>query len=228
MSAPHRQRPAVRRWRAAAGVVGPAVFTTAWMVGGLRQSGYPVADEHISGLAALDADHPEWMIAGFLALGAGTAVFATELHRALGGRGRAGAAPWLLGAAGLAGVTAGVLRRDTVLLQPPGRPPDWVQSWHNDGHDLAAGVAYAAGVLVPLLLARRFTGDPRWERWRGPAVGLAALQVALLAAFATDVDRPGNGLLQRLMVTVPQAVLVVMALELLRRTPAPVPDGHGA
>jgi hypothetical protein len=196
--------------------VGPAAFTSAWLIAGLRQSGYPVAHEHISGLAALDADHPTVMIAGFLLLGACTTVFAAEVHRALGGRGRAGAAPWLLGAAGLAGMAAGVLRRDTVLLHPPGRPDGWVPSWHNDAHDLAAGVAYAAGVIVPLLLARRFRHDAVWARWRRPALAVAAVQVVLLVGFATDVDRSGNGLLQRVMVTVPQLVLVVMAFEALR------------
>ena len=89
-------RPAadVAGWRAACGLVGPAVFTAAWLVNGLRQPRYPVADEHISGLAALDAEHPVSMITGFVTLGTCTVVFAAELRRRAGRRAPAtGAGP---------------------------------------------------------------------------------------------------------------------------------------
>ena len=57
------------RAHAAAGVIGPAVFTGAWIVGSLRQSGYGAIEVQISGLAAPDARDPWIMITGFLALG---------------------------------------------------------------------------------------------------------------------------------------------------------------
>ena len=59
----------VVRAGAAAGIAGPAVFTTAWIVSSLRQTGHSAADLQISGLAAPDARDPWIMIAGFLVLG---------------------------------------------------------------------------------------------------------------------------------------------------------------
>src|SRR6266704_5068405 len=104
------------RLRAACGLAGPVAFTAAWVVGTLRQAGYSVAEEHLSGLAAPDARNPEIMIAGFLTLGACTFAFASALEEALGGRGRAGRGPVLMRAAGIGTVAAGLLRRDRMLL----------------------------------------------------------------------------------------------------------------
>jgi len=218
----HRARRAQKPWwrvaAAAAGVLGPAAFTAAWIVNGQRQSSYPIADEHISGLAALDAEHPETMIAGFIVLGVSTVVFATELGRGLGGRRRAGWGPALLALGGAAAVAAGFLRRDAVLLNPPGRPDGYVQSWHNDGHDIAAGVIYVSTVVAPLLLARRFRRDPQWASLVPVAIASSAVSVALMAIFATDVDRHGNGIVQRVMVTLPQALMAVLAVRLVSAT----------
>ncbi len=214
-------RPAARgRWRrvaAGAGVVGPAVFTTAWLFNGRRQHDYPIADEHISGLAALDADHPVTMMAGFVALGAATVVFSRELRRALGGR-RAGWGPALLGLSGVAAVAAGLLRRDAFLLNPPGRVDGYAQSWHNDGHDISAGVIYVSTVLAPLLLARRFRGDAEWRGLVPAAIASSVVSTVLMGVFATDVDRHGNGIVQRVMVTLPQAFMAALALRVLRAT----------
>jgi len=216
------RKPWWRRASAAAGIAGPAVFTAAWIVNGQRQSSYPVADEHISGLAALDADHPSTMITGFVVLGVGTVVFAAELWRGLGGRRRAGWGPVLLALGGAAAVAAGFLRRDAVLLNPPGRPPGYVQSWHNDGHDIAAGVIYVSPLVAPLLLARRFRRDPQWASLVPVAIASSATSVVLMTVFATDVDRHGNGIVQRVMVTLPQALMAVLARRLAAATdPAP-------
>ena len=199
-------------------MIGPAAFTTAWLVNGRRQSDYSVRDEHISGLAALDADHPHTMISGFIVLGLSTMTFATALHTALraGGR-RPGPGPALLLISGAGAVSAGLLRRDTVLLNPPGRTPDWEQSWHNNGHDLSAGVIYTCAVTAPLALAWRFRGDPDWRGVDAAAIAASAVSLGLMGFFATDVDRLGNGLVQRAMVTLPEAFMAAAALRLLRR-----------
>jgi Protein of unknown function (DUF998) len=86
------------RLRAVCGLAGPVAFTAAWVVGTLRQAGYSVAEEHLSGLAAPDARNPEIMITGFLTLGACTFAFASALEEALGaatapGQGRRWCAP---------------------------------------------------------------------------------------------------------------------------------------
>jgi hypothetical protein len=69
--------------KAAAGIVGPVVFTGAWIVSSLLQTGYSPADVQISGLAAPDAHDPWIMITGFLVLGGCTVAFGTALQEAL-------------------------------------------------------------------------------------------------------------------------------------------------
>ena len=214
------------RLRAACGLVGPVVFTAAWVASTVRQDGYSIAEEHLSGLAAPDARDPAIMIAGFVGLGACTIAFGSALKEALGGRGRAGLGPALVRAAGIATLAAGVLRRDRMLLHPA----DGVsgQSWHNHGHDLASGVVYASVLLAPLLLARRFRGDPEWNALWPPAVAATAGAAALLGLFWSRALEPWNGIVQRVAVTVPLAVMVALALELLGREPTgqgPAHDG---
>ncbi len=212
---PHGRVPPPGRLRAASGIAGPAAFTAAWVVSTLRQTGYSVAEEHLSGLAAPDARDPEIMLAGFLALGACTTAFASALHQALGGRGRAGAGPWLVGCAGVGTFAAGLLRRDRMLLHPPGGAVG--QSWHNDGHDLASAVVYAALLAAPLLLAGRFAGDPDWARLRGPAAAASVATAALLVVFWSRALEPWNGIVQRVAVTVPLGFMAALAWHLLRR-----------
>ncbi len=77
------------------GVAGPAVFTGAWIVSSLLQTGHRAVDLQISGLAAPDARDPWIMIAGF--------VLAQPLLAARFGRDREWRAwrPWLLASAGV-------------------------------------------------------------------------------------------------------------------------------
>jgi len=207
------------RLRAACGIAGPVAFTGAWVASTLRQTGYSIAEEHLSGLAAPDARDPAIMLAGFLALGACTTAFGSALREALGGPGLAGPGPWLVRCAGIGTVAAGLLRRDRMLLHPPGAVPG--QSWHNHGHDLASGIVYAALLVAPLLLARRFDGDPAWSRLRGPAVAASLTTAALLALFWSQALEPWNGIVQRVAVTVPLGFMAALAGRLLTRPPAP-------
>ena len=207
------------RLRAACGIAGPAAFTAAWVAGTLRQSGYSVAEEHLSGLAAPDARDPELMLAGFLALGVCTTAFGGALRDALGGPGRAGPGPWLVRCAGMATVAAGLLRRDRMLLHPPGGGAG--ASWHNQGHDLASGVAYAALLAAPLLLAARFGADPAWARLRALALATSLVTAALLAVFWSEVLEPWNGIVQRVVVTIPLAFMAALAVHLLAQDQEP-------
>lgn len=103
-------------------MIGPAAFTAAWLVGTVRQPGYSVSDEHISGLAAPDARSPKMMRAGFMTLGTCSIGFAVSLDRRLreeaDGRG-SGWGPALLAASGLAIGIAGVL---PAIACPTSRP----------------------------------------------------------------------------------------------------------
>jgi hypothetical protein len=205
------------RLRAACGLAGPVAFTAAWVAGTLRQAGYSVAEEHLSGLAAPDARNPEIMIAGFLTLGVCTFTFASALEEALGGRDRAGLAPVLMRAAGIGTVAAGLLRRDRMLLHPPGGVTG--QSWHNHAHDLASGVLYASLLVAPLLLARRFRGDPEWEALRAPAVATTIGSAMLLGLFWSHTMVQWGGVIQRVIATFPLGMMAALAVRLLSREP---------
>jgi hypothetical protein len=213
---------------AAAGIAGPAAFTGAWIASSLRQAGHPAAGIQISGLAAPDARDPRIMIAGFLVLGGCSVAFGAALREALGGRARAGVAPGLIQGAGLATIAAGLLRRDHLLLTSGS------VSWHNHAHDVISVAIYADLVAAQLLLAARFGRDPGspgdpgdpsevggldWRPWRPWLLAGAGVTAAVLVAFAADTSAGDAGILQRVAVTIPLAVIAAIAARLVR-TPA--------
>ena len=191
-------------------------FTAAWAVGTVRQPGYSVANEHISGLAAPDARAPHVMVSGFLVLGACTVLFAKELSDRLGGGERAGAGPLLLGVSGLAVMAAGALRRDRMSNFPLPGEPLLRQSWRNDGHDVASAISHVSGAVGMLALAGRFRTDPAWRRWTIPTLAAAAVGSGLSGSFAREVTRPGNGIVQRTAVSIPLGYEGALAVRLLR------------
>lgn len=202
--------------RAVGGLAGPIVFTAAWTTGTALQNGdYSIAFEHLSGLAALNAVHPEIMIGGFVALGAGTALFAGALDDALGGKPSSGAGPRMIRAAGLATIAAGLLRRDHILLHPPYGGTD--VSWHNYGHDAASALIYALLITAPFVLARRFRDDPQWQAWRVPALASGFATTLLLGLFWSKLIEPYNGIVQRIAVTIPAAAMAALAVGVLRK-----------
>ena len=199
----------------ACGIAGPAAFTVAWTTASGRQPGYSLANEHISGLAAPDARNPAVMRAGFWALGLGTVGFAAALHRRLGGD-AAGIGPPLLGGAGLAICAAGALRRDRMSNWPlPGELPRR-QSWVNDGHDLASVVGQGCATAGLLAVARHLRRDPRLRDLALPAAGAALASSGTMSFFARDVVRPGNGIVQRIGISLPLLFTVELAWRLLR------------
>jgi hypothetical protein len=197
------------RLAAAGGVAGPVLFTAAWVVGSLRQAGHSAAGVQLSGLAAEDARDPQIMMAGFVALGAGTAVFGAGLGRATALR---SAGPWLVLVAGAASIAAGLFRRDHVLLAGPGFAGE---SWHNQVHDVVSGVAYRAMIAAPLVLARRWRGDPDWAVLSRPVRVLALVSAAALVVFASGIAGPYNGVVQRIAVTLPLTAEILIARRML-------------
>jgi len=196
----------MRLW-AVCGIAGPALFTAAWLVSSLRQTGHSAAQVQLSGLAAVDARDPQIMIAGFVGLGTCSVVFGAALSR-LDAAGSAG--PWLVRCAGTAAVAAGLFRRDHMLLVGPGFAGE---SWHNQVHDVASGLAYATMIAAPLVLAWRFRGEPDWAALSRPLQVLTLISAATLALFASRAVEPWNGTVQRLAVT---GVLTAEALTAAR------------
>jgi hypothetical membrane protein len=201
--------PGGTRLLAAAGIAGPVLFTAAWAVSSLRQTGYSVARVQLSGLAAMDARDPEIMMAGFIGLGVCSIAFGLAVGR-VAGSGSAG--PWLVQAAGAATVAAGLFRRDHMLLVGAGFA---AESWHNQVHDLVSDVAYASMIAAPLILARRLRSDPAWAGLSGLLRVLALASAAALVLFVSRSVEPWNGTVQRAAVSLALAAEALIAARML-------------
>lgn len=210
------------RWSkplAALGLIGPVAFTAAWLRQTFVQDGYAIRREHISGLAAPDARDPQVMAGGFITLGVATLGFAAAVEERLGGRTRSGAAPLLMRVAGASVVAAGLFRRDMMLLDPPDRDPAYRQSWRNDVHDIASGVAFVCGIVAPIALAARARHDPDLESLVVPALVESGVTGAALGVLAANVFEPWSGVLQRSAVSIPLAGMATLAVGLVRARP---------
>jgi hypothetical protein len=195
--------------------MGPALFTAAWVVSSLRQTGHSATEVQLSGLAADDARDPQIMVAGFLVLGMCSIGFGIPLRRVLAPR---AAGAWLVIVAGAAAVAAGVFRRDHLLLVGPGFAGE---SWHNQVHDVVSGVAYGAMLAAPLVLARGFRSDPDWAAASRPVQVLALGSAVALVVFASRMVEPWNGAVQRVAVTLALGTEVLIAARMLT-SPAPL------
>lgn len=191
------------------GVAGPLLFTAAWLVSSLHQTGHPATVVQLSGLGAEDARDPQIMMAAFVVLGACSAGFGTALRR-VAAAGSAG--PWLVVTAGAAVAAAGVFRRDHMLLTGPGFAGE---SWHNQVHDVVSGVAYGAMLAAPLVLGRRFRAETDWDVLARPVQGLALASAVAMALFASRAVEPWNGALQRAAVTLALTAEVLIAARML-------------
>jgi hypothetical protein len=210
-----RRASAFRMLATCGGVAGPLLFTAAWVVSLLRQPGHPAARMQLSGLAAEDARDPQIMMAAFVVLGACLIGFGAALRR-MAAR---SAGPWLVMAAGVAAVAAGVFRRDHLLLTGPGFAGE---SWHNQIHDVASGIAYVTMLTAPWALARRFRTDPDWAVITRPVQGLALASAVTMAIFASRALEPSNGVVQRTAVTLALTAQMLVAVRMLTLPPGPV------
>jgi Protein of unknown function (DUF998) len=191
------------------GIAGPLLFTAGWLVSSLRQTGHPVTEVQLSGLAAEEARDPQIMMAAFVILGICSAGLGAALTRVAG---RRSAGPWLIMAAGSATVAAGVFRRDHLLLTGPGFTGE---SWHNQVHDVVSGVAYVGMLAAPLALGRRFRADPDWAVLARPVQGLALASAVVMAVFGSRAAQPWNGTLQRIAVTLALTAEILIAARML-------------
>lgn len=193
------------RVRALSGVAGPVVFTAAWIAGSLRQTGHGPLSVQLSGLAAPDARDPWIMITGFLVLGGCTVWFGEELARDVGGL-----APRLIQGAGVLTMAAGLLRRDHMELT------SGPVSWHNEAHNVVSLVLYLDLVVAQLLLARRLGAISSWRPWHRHLLAGGIATAVALAVFIPNTASPNAGLLQRIAVTIPLAVMTAVAARLGR------------
>lgn len=182
-------------WRAVGGVLGPVVFVAAWCTLGTRRADYSAIDDPISRLAAVDASTRWAMTAGFATYGAGVFLYATELAAAGAGKAAAAARTTAVATIGIA-------------LTPLG------SSLGGTAHATAAGVAYTALAMTPLLAAKPLAAQARpAAAWASAVVGLAS-GAALLASVVTS---NGTGLFQRIGLSIGDAWILASAGVLLRR-----------
>jgi hypothetical protein len=187
-----------RRALALGGLVGPAGFLGAWVVGGALTTGYSPVEDAISRLAAVDASTRGLMTAGFVTFGVGVPLYGIALRQRLPGR------AWVAAVAtGLAtlGVAAAPLDHSSTV--------DLV-------HGSFASAGYATLAAVPLLAAGplRRAGRAGWA-----AVSLTAGVASALCLLAT-LAGSHHGLFQRAGLTIGDAWLVASAVALLRGTDA--------
>jgi hypothetical protein len=134
---------AVPRWRAVAGIVGPASFVTAWSVLGTIKPNYSPVHDPISRLAAIGSSTRVPMTLGFLGFGAGVAAYGKALRTALPGG---------------AGVTAALTAAATVgvalipLGGPLGTPLLGGITLVRRGHRGAAIASFAASLTTAAAL----------------------------------------------------------------------------
>lgn len=211
------------RLRAAAGIVGPVAFTSAWVFCTIREEGrdgYTVTREQVSGLAAPDARHPSVMISGFVLNAACTWMFASAVEEALGGAERAGWAPRFMRVTAAAMFGAGVLRRDQKLLIA--LSDGETQSTQNTLHDVMSGIAFGSMFFTPFALDRTRRGDPGPERDVSAGFFAMLTSVGLMAVLQSKVLVAYNGIIQRIGLALPSARMVRQATQLLRNPPSPV------
>lgn len=182
-----------RRLLALGGVVGPATFVTAWVVGSARLSDYSLVEGPISRLAARGASTRLLMTTGFVVFGVAVPLFAVPLRRWVRGR------SWMT-AVGTGLATLGV------AATPLNAGLDTL-------HGVFAGVGYITLAATPLVavgpLAR--SGRRGWCRF---SVGAGLASAGGLAATALG---PASGLCQRIGLTIGHAWLATAALDMLRR-----------
>ena len=185
------------RTAALGGVIGPAGFIGAWVVGAAVTSApYSSIDDAISRLAAVGSDTRWLMTAGFVTFGLSLPVYAWALRCTVAGRAWIPAAA--TGLATLAVAAAPLDRSDTI----------------DRLHAIFAGVGYVTLAATPLLAASPLLamGHRRLARF-----GIAAGITSAITLALTTTGLP-TGLLQRVGLTVSDGWIVATALAITRGT----------
>jgi len=185
------------RTAALGGVIGPAGFIGAWVVGAAATSApYSSIDDAISRLAAIGSDTRWLMTAGFVTFGLSLPVYAWALRSTVPGR------AWITatatGLASLAVAAAPLDRSDTV----------------DRLHGIFAGIGYLTLAATPFLAAPPLLAMGHRHLARS---GIAAGITSVIALVLTTTGLP-TGLFQRVGLTVSDAWIVATALAIRRGT----------
>lgn len=212
------------RWMLLGGVIGPPLFVVVAFIEGATRPGYSAWRHYVSQLSLSGYG---WMqIVNFIVCGVLSVAFALGLRRALGSGTGATWGPILLGAFGLALVSAGVFVTDPALGYPPG-----AQFGHQTAHGIVHGLS---GILVfgslsaaAFVLARRFLMEPSGRGWAiysaitGAVVALSFVTSTASSVLAETGALPGapTGVLQRIGIVAGWSWIALLALHTLRSAP---------
>lgn len=206
-----RQRPsALMAW---AGIVGPVLFTAAYLTQeAFRRAEYSPVAETVS---ALEAGPNGWVQqANFVVFGLLTVAFAVGLNQ--------GVRPCR---AGIVGSTFLALSGLALILNGAVFPlrEDAAGVTYDPGGHVVFGLTYfLCSGIWPILLSRRMATDPRWRSLAGYALGVGVAMILLFVAIRVVVVpddaplHPYAGLAQRAALAVLFPCMVVLGLRLRR------------
>lgn len=208
----------VRRVLGTVALAGPVLFAVAWLVAGPLQDAYSPRREDVSALAAMDAQVPGVMIAGFLAFGIGVLALGVGLRRTVDGGRWARTASILLVVAGLGILVAGLSRNDCSTELPECRMliEAGQVSWHHHLHDGISALVFLVFVAAQLVAARAFTRDKAWSDLRLYSIVSGIATFALLVLFASAAVENSNGLVERVFLAAPMVWVGMLGLRLFR------------
>ena len=189
------------RYSAAAGIVGPVLYTVTWLVLGFLDPTYSHTRDPISDLSAIGAPYAGIMTFIILVFALLLVVFAYGLHRGLAPGFWGGPVALVIAAAGYAGIALAPL--NLADLGDSNLP-----------HTIAASVTVFALMLAPLLLFPRLRRDPGWRNLSvySIATTVAAFAFAILASLPAFAG--WEGLMQRLVLEVVLVWMIVIAIRL--------------
>lgn len=198
------------RQLALAGIVGPAAFAAATIVGAPFNDGYSHRNSFISELAAEGSSARVLMTIGFFALGLCALIFAWSV-RVL--RPAAGVLALVIALSGAGTLMAGTFSCDE------GCPAKGQMSTHQELHNVSSIITFSAWIIAPLLAAWQLRGT-RFARI-SMVLGVVELAIALsLQSFSDRQPDDPVGLLQRAILLAVGAWFVLTALEVRRATAA--------
>jgi Protein of unknown function (DUF998) len=207
------------------GVIGPPLFYVVLLIEGATRPGYNAIQTQGSYLALTDQGWEQ--ITNFLVFGLLCIAFAVGLRR-LWSTGKASVwGPLLAGLFGLGLIIIGVCVTDPGDGYPPGAPLNGSpQTWHGWVHGL--GGAVIVNVLLPaacFVLSRGFAADPQSRRWAtyswvtGALILVISIPSTIGLPFAYKAGFPVvDGLIQRIVLFIGWAWLMLVALHLWRET----------
>lgn len=193
-----------------AGIVGPILFTIAFVLQGVFRPGYSHVAEPVSALAA----GPDGWVQdlNFFVFGPLMVLFAIGLHLGVRTSRFGWVGPALLVSSGIGLVLAGAFpARDAAGGFSVG-----------PGHLAGAFLAFLGAGVGLIVMSRRMAGDPNWSGlgryalWSGTAIVTLFLMTARLAVPENAPLHDWVGLMQRLALAVWFPCTIVLALRLRR------------